>query len=66
MRTNIEIDQELISAIIRTTEAKTQKQAIEDALKRYSRHMAQLALLELKGKVKWEGDLDEMRTSKYL
>lgn len=66
MRTNIEIDQELISAIIRMTEAKTQKQAIEDALKRYSRHMAQLALLELKGKVKWEGDLDEMRTSKYL
>jgi len=66
MRTNIEIDQQAITAIIRMSEAKNQKQAIEDALKRYTRHMAQLALLELRGKVKWEGDLEDMRTSKYL
>jgi len=66
MRTNIEIDEVIMQQIIRLSAAKTRRRAIEEAIKRYMRYVAQAELLKLKGKIKWEGDLDEMRTSKYL
>ena len=66
MRTNIEINEAIIQEIIKIGEAKTRKKAIENSIHRYLRRVAQLHLLQLKGKVKWEGDLNDMRTSKYL
>ncbi len=66
MRTNIEIDELIMQQIIRLSAVKTRRRAIEEAIKRYMRHVAQVELLKLKGKIKWEGDLDDMRTSKYL
>lgn len=62
MRTNIEVDEAAIAEIIRIGEAKNQRQAIENAMQKYLRFLAKLDLLELKGKVKWEGNLDEMRS----
>ncbi len=66
MRTNIEINQEILNEVIRLSKAKSQKKVIEEAILRYNRKMAQMKLLDLFGKVKWEGDLEEMRASKYL
>ena len=66
MRTNIEISDAVIQEIIKLGTAKTRRKAIESSIQKYLRHLAQLQLLQLKGKVKWEGDLDDMRTSKYL
>ena len=66
MRTNIDIKEETLNQVIRLSRAKSQKRAIEEAILKYNRKMAQLKLLDLMGKIKWEGDLEEMRTSKYL
>ena len=62
MRTNIEVDETAIAEIIRIGVVKNQRQAIENAMRKYLRFLAKLDLLELKGKVKWEGNLDEMRS----
>lgn len=62
MRTNIEIEEAVVREIMKLEAIKTRKKAIENALRRYLRHLAQLDLLKLKGKVKWEGNLDEMRS----
>jgi Arc/MetJ family transcription regulator len=66
MRTNIDVNQEIMADVIRLSKAKSQKKAIHDAILSYTRRMAQLRLLKLKGKMVWEGNLEEMRTSKYL
>ena len=44
------------------SQGKTKKEAIDQALQNYLRILSQKELLKLKGKVKWEGDLDEMRS----
>lgn len=62
MRTNIEIDDNLLNRVLELSHAKTKKEAIENALREYLRILSQKELLALRGKVKWEGDLDEMRS----
>ena len=62
MRTNIDIDDKLLEDVMERSKAKTKKEAVEMALITYRRILAQRDLLELKGKVKWEGNLDEMRS----
>jgi Arc/MetJ family transcription regulator len=62
MRTNIEIDDELLSRVLELSNAKTKKEAIENALKEYLRILSQKQLLSLRGEVKWEGNLDDMRS----
>lgn len=66
MRTNIEIDDELMAEAIVALGVKTKREAVEESLRRSVRAARQLkALREMKG-TGWEGDLDDMRTSKYL
>jgi Arc/MetJ family transcription regulator len=62
MRTNIDIENRLLEDVIRLSKAKTKKEAVEQALRNYLRILSQQELLKLKGKVKWEGNLDEMRS----
>ncbi len=61
MRTNIDIDDDLLADVMERSEAKTKKEAVEMALQLFRRMLAQRDLLELRGKVKWDGDLDELR-----
>ena len=66
MRTNIEIDDALMAEAIQATGAKTKREAVEKALRQVVRAAQQLrAIKELRG-LGWEGDLDDMRTSKHL
>jgi Arc/MetJ family transcription regulator len=61
MRTNIEIDDELLSQAMRATGLSTKRATVEEGLRLLVRVRAQVeALAELKG-LGWEGDLDEMR-----
>ncbi|GCC52552.1 antitoxin VapB [Chryseotalea sanaruensis] len=60
MRTNIDIDDDLLADVMERSEAKTKKEAVEMALQLFRRMLAQRDLLELRGKVKWDGDLDEL------
>lgn len=59
----IDIDDKLLDQILKATKAKTYREAVEQALVSYLRHYSKLELLNLRGKVKWEGNLDEMRDS---
>lgn len=61
MRTNIDIDDDLLADVMEKSQAKTKKEAVEMALQLFRRMLAQRDLLELRGKVKWNGDLDELR-----
>lgn len=65
MRTNIDIDDALMADAMKATGAKTKREAVHLALTGTVRAARQLkALRELRG-IGWEGDLDDMRTSKY-
>lgn len=61
MRTNIEIDKELIEEILDKTAIKTKKEVVDIALREFLRKIKLRELSELKGKISWEGNLDEMR-----
>ncbi len=63
MRTNIVIDDTLMEDAIKLTGAKTKKEAVELGLKMLVRIKQQEKIKAYKGKLKWEGDLDEMRSN---
>lgn len=61
MRTNIELDEDLMAEAMRVTGLKTKKAAVEEALRRLvTTERRREALKNLAG-MGWEGDLDEMR-----
>ncbi len=61
MRTNIEIDDELMNKALKYSKLKTKKEIINAALVEYVKYQKRLSLASLQGKVKWVGDLDKMR-----
>lgn len=66
MRTNIVIDDELMGKAMLLTGIKTKKEVVEEALRVLIRQSEQKTILGLRGKIKWEGDLNEMRQGRYL
>ena len=60
-RTNVVLDDKLVEDCIKATGIKTQKALIDHALKELLRHENQLKILDLKGKINWEGNLYEWR-----
>jgi Arc/MetJ family transcription regulator len=62
MRTNIEIDDDLMADVLKVTGFKTKKEAVEQGLLALIRLKNQKNIKQFKGKLKWEGDLDSMRT----
>ena len=61
MRTNIVIDDELMASAIKATGLKTKRAVVEQGLKLIIRQNQQQAVRKLRGKLNWEGDLDNMR-----
>jgi Arc/MetJ family transcription regulator len=61
MRTNIVIDDQLMAEAMRVSGCKTKKEAVEQALKLLVRRSEQQEIRNLRGRVRWEGDLEEMR-----
>lgn len=66
MRTNIDIDDELMRQAMAASEETTKKAAVEKALRLMISLKAQEGIKKLRGKVKWEGDLDTMREGRFL
>lgn len=61
MRTNIDIDDELLTKATEALGTATKKATVEEALQRVVKNYeAGKAIAELRG-IGWEGDLDEMR-----
>ena len=65
-RTNIVLDEDLIEAGLKATGLKTQKELVDFALRDMLRREAQKQILELNGKVHWEGNLSEMRRGRIF
>lgn len=61
MRTNIEIDDQLVSKAMRCSGARTKKAAVEAGLQLLVKTHSQTVVRKLRGKVQWEGDLSESR-----
>lgn len=61
MRTNIIIDDDLMAEAIKLSNLKTKKAVVEKGLKLLIQVKRQEEIRKLKGKLKWEGNLDEMR-----
>lgn len=66
MRTNIEIDDELMAEALQQTGLKTKREVVDAALRLLVRHRKQRALLDMAGKIQWEGNLDAMREGRFL
>ena len=64
MRTNIVIDDELMNRVMKLTGIRTKREAVELGLKALLRLKKQESIRNYRGKLSWEGDLDDMRTDK--
>lgn len=64
MRTNIVIDDKLMNDTLRATGLKTKREAVELGLRTLLRLRQQEQIRRFRGKLNWQGDLDEMRTDK--
>ncbi|MCI5116278.1 MAG: type II toxin-antitoxin system VapB family antitoxin [Candidatus Electrothrix sp. AW1] len=61
MRTNIVVDDSLMAEAMRLSGIKTKKGVIDQALRLLVQVKRQEAVRQLKGKLSWEGNLEEMR-----
>ncbi len=62
MRTNIVIDDKLMKETLRLTGLRTKREAVELGLRTIVRLRKQEEIRKFRGKLKWQGDLDAMRT----
>ncbi len=63
-RTNVVLDDNLVKDCIKATGIKTRRSLIDYALRELLRHENQIKILDLKGNINWEGNLDEWRRSR--
>ena len=64
MRTNIDIDDQLMAEALRLTGIGTKREVVELALRTLLRVHQQQEIRNLRGKLNWQGSLDEMRQDK--
>ena len=62
MRTNVVIDDELMESALKFSGLRTKKDAIEEGLKLLVQVKRQKAIKRFRGKLKWTGNLEEMRS----
>lgn len=61
MRTTINLEDDIFEDLMRFTEAKTRTEAVNRAIADWVRRKRILRFRARRGKIAWEGDLDEMR-----
>jgi Arc/MetJ family transcription regulator len=64
MRTNIVIDDKLMMDALKASGLSTKKEVVEEGLKLLVLRSQQQEIRKLRGRIKWEGDLDQMRGGK--
>ena len=66
MKTHIELDDKLLAEVLELGGFATKKAAVNTALAEYVKLLKRRELLEMRGKIRWEGDLDEMRMDRRV
>ena len=65
MRTNIDIDDKLMRAAMKASGKKTKRETVEEALKSYLQSKERPKMLDLFGKLDWDGyPIDALRRDK--
>jgi len=64
MKTHIELDDQLLEQVFQLGGFATKKAAVNAALTEYVKLLQRRELLNMRGKVRWEGDLNEMRADR--
>ncbi len=64
MRTNVIIDDDLMASALKASGKTTKKEAIEEGLRLLVRMKDQERVKGFRGKLKWTGNLEEMRLDK--
>ena len=65
MRTNIVLDDKLVERAQKLTGIKTKREVIHEALRTLILLREQGNIRTVRGKLKWEGDLNEQRLSRF-
>ena len=63
MRTHNMIDDELMAGVLKLTRIKSKREAVEQALRTLLALKQQEKIKQFKGALKWEGDLEQMRSN---
>lgn len=61
MRTNIELDDQLVHQAMRCSGSRTKRAVVEAGLRLLVKTHSQHAIRRLRGKVQWEGNLNKSR-----
>lgn len=61
MRTNIDIDDQLMRQAMRSAKSRTKRGAVEAGLRLLIQTRGQTKIRRLRGKVRWHGDLSKSR-----
>lgn len=64
MRTNIVVDDKLMRKALKLSGLLTKKAVVEESLKLFVQLQQQKQILPLFGKLKWDGDLNAMRSKR--
>jgi Arc/MetJ family transcription regulator len=64
MRTNIDIDDDLMSEAMRASAKPTKRAVVEEALRLLVQTRRQVGIRRLRGKVAWTGDLKAIRAAR--
>jgi Arc/MetJ family transcription regulator len=65
MRTNIVLDDKLVERAQELTGLKTKRAVVEEALRIMIQLKEQALVRDLRGKLLWEGNLDELREGRF-
>ncbi len=64
-RTNIELDDRLVRKGMRIFKCKSKRELVHLALTELLRAAKREEILKFHGKIKWDGDLDELRRGRF-
>jgi len=64
MRTNIDIDDRLMRQAMRSSRSPTKRAAVEEGLRLLIQTRAQASIRRLRGKIRWNGDLQKSRLAR--
>jgi Arc/MetJ family transcription regulator len=66
MRTNIDIDDELMEKAMRVSGQATKRAVVEEALRLLVQTKHQAGIRRLRGKITWKGNLEDSRRARFV
>jgi len=66
MEKTIIIDSDILDRAMQTVNGQAERQLVENALRLFTMQNRQSDVRKYRGKLQWEGNLDELRAAKWL